>query len=155
MERRKKEREAVVTGSSLERKLKAGFLHVCLGHRLGNVFVSMYTRHPVCLVDNVTIGGLQTVTKVKSSKTRERGVKNLQIYSVSAVTHQNTISFIHTNTHQNYTCVISLVCGPKQGSQRAGFPDVSYYPPALTRPSWSPYFLSLTSPNQEGRSKAD
>lgn len=91
-----------------------------------------------------------TYRKVNNSKNRKR-----QLYSVRAVTHQNTIPFIHTNSHQYQTYVISLVCGPKQGSQRAGFPDVSYYPAALTRPSWSPYSLSLTSQNQKGRSKAD
>lgn len=156
MEQRKKERKEVDTGSSQERKLKAGFLHVCLpGHRSDNVFVCMHTRHPVCLASLVNSNYRWTYRKVNNSKRIERGVKTLQPQSVRAVKQQNTITFIRTNTHQNQTCVISLVCGPKQGSQRAGFPDVSYYPAALTRPSWSPHSLSLTSQNQEGRSKAD
>ena len=37
------------------------------------------------------------------------------------------------------------MCGLKQGSQRAGLPDVSYYPAPLTRPSSSPFSPFLTS----------
>jgi len=39
----------------------------------------------------------------------------------------------HTHTHTHTIMCVAL----NQGSNRAGFPDVSYYPVALTRPSWT------------------
>lgn len=78
--KKKKETKEVDTGSSLERKLKAGFLHVCLpGHRSENVFVCMYTCHPVCSAALVSINYRWTCRKVHNSKTRERGVEKLQL----------------------------------------------------------------------------
>lgn len=67
------------TGSSLERKLKADFLHVCLpGHRSDNVFVCMYTAHPVCSASLDNSNYRWTYRKVSnSSKRTERAKKNV------------------------------------------------------------------------------
>lgn len=145
----------VDTGSRLERKLGAGFLQVSLpGHRSENVFVCMRTCHPVCSASVVKSNYRCMYRKVNNSKRSERDVKKLQWCIVPAVTQQKNY-YVSTQMHIGFGHVILFVCGPKQGSQRAGFPDVSYYPATPTRPSWSPNTASLTSQNQEGSSTAE
>lgn len=41
------------------------------------------------------------------------------------------------------------MCGLKQQGHGSEFPDVSYYPAALTGPSWSPVSPSLTAFRQK------
>lgn len=99
MEWIKKKRKEVDTGSSLERKLKAGFLPVCLpGHQR----MCLYACTHVILYAQQDLSAVTTDGHIEKSTTanQEKEVWKNCSHRAHVQSHTKTISFIHTNTHQ-------------------------------------------------------
>lgn len=119
--RKKKGWKKVDTCSSLERKLKPDFLHVCLpGHQSDNVFVCMYNCHPVCLASLVNSNYRWTYRRVNNGKERKRCEKNAAIL-VCMQSHVKIQYHSSRQTHSSIRHAMSFVCGQSKGHTGQGF----------------------------------